>query len=288
MVQYSVDIPGQPPFQAFEGQLGSAAEKFKDREQHVSSRLEEQISILKQELDQEKTKTTQFHSIVLEKDATISRLESKLNSQTPVHPEVPSPPEPSYSRESSSAKACGSSLTDSGQDIVSSMTEAERLRLMELLTVANRRLDGERLALDRCQDQLRQERKKCVRLETKLSRLERERVGCSKATGYGKPLPKTSSHSAELETLKDKAELLEEKCLALETRMSCLRQEREEDSRRYMNLIEETRNKFLEHLKKSNLTQKDIKASVSRIPERRSHSTGNGSIDPYPDDFPID
>lgn len=62
----------------------------------------------------------------------------------------------------------------------SSTADAERTRLVELLGVINRRLEEARRDQNDAEAQLRKERYKNARLETKIARLELEKVGAIK------------------------------------------------------------------------------------------------------------
>lgn len=63
----------------------------------------------------------------------------------------------------------------------SSIAEMERIRLLELLTVVNRRLEEARRESIESDTLLRKEKFKCAKLETKIARLELERVGSYKS-----------------------------------------------------------------------------------------------------------
>lgn len=65
-----------------------------------------------------------------------------------------------------------------------SVIDSERMRLLELLAVVNRRLDESRRQQTEAEGQLRKEKFKNAKLETKVAKLELERVGAMK-TGRG-------------------------------------------------------------------------------------------------------
>lgn len=64
------------------------------------------------------------------------------------------------------------------------IVDSERMRLLELLAVVNRRLDESRKEKMEADTQIRKEKFKNAKLETKVARLELERVGVLK-TGRG-------------------------------------------------------------------------------------------------------
>lgn len=71
--------------------------------------------------------------------------------------------------------------SSSPNKVPASIVEMERLRLLELLTVVNRRLEEARRESIEADSQLRKEKCKNVKLETKIARLELERVGAVKS-----------------------------------------------------------------------------------------------------------
>lgn len=64
---------------------------------------------------------------------------------------------------------------------ISATAETERMRLLELLTVLNRRLEEARREQLDAESQLRKEKCKNAKMETKIARLELERVGAIKS-----------------------------------------------------------------------------------------------------------
>ncbi|XP_014252985.1 coiled-coil domain-containing protein 13 [Cimex lectularius] len=240
-------------------QIGGMMERSKEREESLLKSLKDRINDMSIELNQEKAKVEQLRAVIAEQEDKIERLESKnqdhkMDTQSPVQIMEfndcrPMSTASSFDRHSS------------GSGCILQTSEAERLRLMELVSVLNKRLDNERKTLEKAMDDLRRERHKGAKMETKLAKLEMEKIGCSRGNScssvYQKSVPKTAQSSystavnAELEMARDRCELLQEKVLALETRLETLKQEREEDSRIYMNILEETRNTVKEHLRSS-------------------------------------
>ncbi|XP_076245371.1 uncharacterized protein LOC143185927 [Calliopsis andreniformis] len=129
--------------------------------------------------------------------------------------------------------------------------EVERERLLELVTVLNRRLDKERSDADILSNSLRLERNKSAKLELKLRKLETERVGIVRIdTGYrGKILPKSLKGNDEFfdtEQARLKMELLQEECLALKARLDTVQQDKASDLAMYKQILEQVKKIFQE------------------------------------------
>ncbi|XP_076668040.1 coiled-coil domain-containing protein 13 [Andrena cerasifolii] len=127
--------------------------------------------------------------------------------------------------------------------------EAERERLLELVTVLNRRLDKERSDADILSNSLRSERNKSAKLESKLRKLETERVGIVRIdTGYrGRFLPKSLKANDELldsEQARLRMELLQEECLALKARLDTIQQDKASDLAAYKQMLDHVRKIF--------------------------------------------
>ncbi|XP_033360425.1 tropomyosin-2-like [Bombus vosnesenskii] len=128
--------------------------------------------------------------------------------------------------------------------------EAERERLLELITILNRRLDKERNYADTLSNTLRNEKDKSAKLELKIRKLETERIGIVKIdTGYKTKLPKLSKASDKemnAEQMRLKVELLQEECLALKARLDTVQQDKAEDLATYKQMHEQVRKIFHE------------------------------------------
>ncbi|XP_060822185.1 uncharacterized protein LOC132910472 [Bombus pascuorum] len=128
--------------------------------------------------------------------------------------------------------------------------EAERERLLELITILNRRLDKERNYADTLSNTLRNEKDKSAKLELKIRKLETERIGIVKIdTGYKTKLPKLSKASdkeTNAEQMRLKMELLQEECLALKARLDTVQQDKAEDLATYKQMHEQVRKIFHE------------------------------------------
>ncbi|GAB1860624.1 Coiled-coil domain-containing protein 13 [Camponotus japonicus] len=128
--------------------------------------------------------------------------------------------------------------------------EAERVRLLELVTVLNQRLDKERNEANALIELLHKEKSKCAKLELKLRNLEKERVGLAKVdSGYrAKSYTKMSNLKPEEETnseeVRFKIELLEEECLALKARLDTVQQDKTSDLAMYKRMLDQARKTF--------------------------------------------
>ncbi|XP_014270974.1 coiled-coil domain-containing protein 13 [Halyomorpha halys] len=234
--------------------LGNLSQKNHEKELHMVKAHDDQLAVLNTELKQERVKTDQLQKIVTERDAKITKLEEKLHNcqqqECQLNAQIKNDGfifRPETSSTGSERPVTQQSVSTSPS--YSQSIEIERLRLMELITVLNKRLDEERKNLDKVQDQLRVEKQKTAKLESKVNKLELERVG----RNYRRPTARPESLSKfELENMKDHCALLKEKCLALESRLERLRHEKEEDNRIFVRMVEEARAALRDQIRKSN------------------------------------
>ncbi|XP_014472720.1 PREDICTED: coiled-coil domain-containing protein 13-like [Dinoponera quadriceps] len=130
--------------------------------------------------------------------------------------------------------------------------EAERVRLLELVTLLNQRLDKERNEIISFEESLRNERKKCAKLESKLRELEKERVGLVKVdSGYRAKFRARSTSNLRVdeeatgsEKVRFRIELLEEECLTLKARLDTVRQDKANDLAVYKRMLDQARKTF--------------------------------------------
>ncbi|CAL1673333.1 unnamed protein product [Lasius platythorax] len=130
--------------------------------------------------------------------------------------------------------------------------EAERVRLLELVTVLNQRLDKERNEANALIELLHKEKSKCAKLESKLRNLEKERVGLAKvdsgyrAKSYTKSMLslKPEEETINSEEVRFKIELLEEECLALKARLDTVQQDKVSDLTMYKRMLDQARKTF--------------------------------------------
>ncbi|XP_071634126.1 uncharacterized protein [Temnothorax longispinosus] len=130
--------------------------------------------------------------------------------------------------------------------------EAERVRLLELVTLLNQRLDKERNEADALAELLRKEKSKCAKLELKLRDSEKERVGLAKvdtryrARSCAKSMSslRTEEETTNPDEVRYKIELLEEECLALKTRLDTVQQDKASDLAMYKRMLDQARKTF--------------------------------------------
>ncbi|CAL7946262.1 unnamed protein product [Xylocopa violacea] len=145
--------------------------------------------------------------------------------------------------------------------------EAERGRLLELITVLNRRLDKEKNDTDILSDALRNEKNKSAKLRLKIRKLETERIGIVKIdTGYRTKLPKLLKHNDEhmdTEQMRLKMELLQEECLALKARLDTVQQDKAADLMIYKQMLDQVRKIFQEAYRNKPLTTNGSRSTVT-------------------------
>ncbi|XP_025155004.1 coiled-coil domain-containing protein 13 [Harpegnathos saltator] len=130
--------------------------------------------------------------------------------------------------------------------------EAERVRLLELVTLLNQRLDKERNETLSLEESLRKEKRKCAKLESKLRDSEKERVGLVKVdTGYKARSRAKFTSSLQVdeefsnpEKVRFRIELLEEECLALKARLDTVQQDKANDLAVYKRMLDQARKAF--------------------------------------------
>ncbi|XP_032664783.1 coiled-coil domain-containing protein 13-like [Odontomachus brunneus] len=136
--------------------------------------------------------------------------------------------------------------------ILALAAEAERVRLLELVTLLNRRLDKERNEMISLEESLREEKRKCAKLESKLRDSEKERVGLVKVDSGYRAKSRVRSTSS-LQTCEEvinpeqdrfRIELLEEECLALKARLDTVQQDKANDLAVYKRILDQARRTF--------------------------------------------
>ncbi|XP_067004568.2 coiled-coil domain-containing protein 13 isoform X2 [Anabrus simplex] len=237
-------------------EISTAECKMKSQDQTFQQdmeRMNAEHERLEQEISKEKCKVGQLEAALTDKQAVIERLTQQiqnLTSQQELIPNRPktrdddSTPRSPASSKPSSQHDCMQSPSTSECQILSQAAEAERVRLLELLAVMNRRLDEQRCVAAQAEEAFRRERHKAARLETKVARLELEKVGTGKVPSYGNSR-RMQEKEAIVEELNSRIELMEEEILALRTRVHCIQQEKQDDLRTYTSLLEQARSAFL-------------------------------------------
>ncbi|XP_076751980.1 coiled-coil domain-containing protein 13 [Xylocopa sonorina] len=145
--------------------------------------------------------------------------------------------------------------------------EAERGRLLELITVLNRRLDKEKNDFDILSEALRNEKNKSAKLQLKIRKLETERIGIAKIdTGYRTKLPKLlkrNDEHADTEQMRLKMELLQEECLALKARLDTVQQDKAADLMIYKQMLDQVRKIFQEAYRNKPLTTIGSRSTIT-------------------------
>ncbi|KAK0095823.1 hypothetical protein PV326_007297 [Microctonus aethiopoides] len=242
--------------EALNGQLRAVESRYRDKEieiKHQRDKLQQNCDELKNELIMVKFQVDKLRQKIGERETEIDTLrlnksgracESLLSVSTNVNQTM-------NSIDDDSMIISGRNKDPNEYVILGLAAESERERLLELVTLLNQRLDKERIDTDHVSELLRCEKNKNTKLEKKLRQLEMERVKMSKInTGYcarsSKSLGNVTSSREQLnsEEIADKLELLEEKCLALKTRLTTVQHDKESDLRIYKHMLENTKKIF--------------------------------------------
>ncbi|XP_033208510.1 coiled-coil domain-containing protein 13-like [Belonocnema kinseyi] len=223
--------------EALNGQLKAVDLRFQDREVEIHNqkeKIERELAALKNELEGAQVKNKQLQRKLEEREKEIEILKAggTLKKQCPVL------------TESKTNLDTPRNMKDPNEYVVLGLAaDAESERLLELVSVLNSRLDKERNDTDRFSQSLRTERNKVAKLETKIQKLEMERVN----SGYRFRLCKTSQSTDEkltTEQIRYKIELLEEENLALKTRLATVQREKTADLLIFKQMLDQTRKIF--------------------------------------------
>ncbi|EEB12446.1 hypothetical protein Phum_PHUM179270 [Pediculus humanus corporis] len=159
------------------------------------------------------------------------------------------------------------------------LLDSERMRLLELLAVVNRRLDESRRLQMEAESQLKKEKFRSAKLEMKIARLELERVGVLK-TGRGSYAQHNNKYGDFSQTDPDEVtrqhiEYLEEECLALKTRIETLQMEKEDDLKVFA-AITDMRHAYVKKTNNCSVAKvnspKDVKSTNKILDKRRKKS----------------
>ncbi|XP_039287396.1 coiled-coil domain-containing protein 13 isoform X2 [Nilaparvata lugens] len=229
---------------ALTSQVNSLKEKYNNDVTKAASEMEKKCYELEEKLQMEKMKTAHLQNTLNSRDDRIAHLKEKTHVLI---------------KNKSKEKVDASEMTqtrefgiNTAQDLLNQISEAERIRLLELIQVLNKRIDAQRNSLNQQEEELRNERQKSAKLETKVARLELLRVNNNSADKmYSSKLSidDNNGNSHINEKSQERIELLEEQCATLKTRLRCLSQEKVEDVQSLTNLLEEAKLKFMEALK---------------------------------------
>ncbi|XP_011703109.1 PREDICTED: coiled-coil domain-containing protein 13 isoform X3 [Wasmannia auropunctata] len=231
--------------------------RYQDREVEVQNRehkSEREHANFKNEMRATQLHVDRLRRRLEEREIEIDKLRKGLSDesfryQTSIYPNFPLTEE----RQISPTANSRNSGEPNEYVTLALAAEVERVRLLELVTLLNQRLDKERNEVDSLAKLLRKEKNKCAKLESKLRDSEKERVGLVKVdTGY-RARSCAKSIASNLQTEEEptnpeevcyKIELLEEECLALKTRLDTVQQDKASDLAMYKKMLDQARKTF--------------------------------------------
>ncbi|XP_075210406.1 coiled-coil domain-containing protein 13-like [Lycorma delicatula] len=265
---------------ALTDQINSVTEKHKEEQLGIIKKMEQNMINLENNLACEKTRNNQLQVILEGREEQINELQEKLKimvkqiaqSQNQLLEQLPKE-RVTISRpfQSTGVDYAGPILIRHCKwhtlstnpatvkayialfDVLGQVAEAERVRLLELIQVLNKRLNTARVNSLQTEEELCLERQKSAKLETKVARLELERVGAERTPAtYAASLNRSNVTEISVnEKAKEKIELLEEKCAALKVRLHSLSEEKEDDLYHMTCLLDEAKKSYMEALRKN-------------------------------------
>ncbi|XP_067205747.1 coiled-coil domain-containing protein 13 isoform X2 [Linepithema humile] len=257
---------------ALNGRLKMAEERHQEREIEVQNRehkIERESMNIKNELRATQLHVDRLRRRLEEREIEIDKLRNDITSDEPLKCRASFRSDVRSSEEHQiSLPTSPRSLGEPNEYVTLALAaEAERVRLLELVTVLNQRLDKERNESDSLAELLHKEKSKCVKLESKLRNLEKERVGLAKVDSRYRAKScvrsmsslRTNEQSTNPEEVRFKIELLEEECLALKTRLNTVQQDKACDLAMYKRMLDQARKTF-----KDACRNKPLAASGSR------------------------
>nr|KAF7401909.1 hypothetical protein H0235_015245 [Vespula pensylvanica] len=244
--------------EALNSRLKSAENKYQEREMDIKNKeekLERESIVLKNDLQAAQIQIDRLTRKLEEREIEIDKLRDGIipeDSKQRVHLE-----DRTISNYRTSPPNTIRNFNEPNEYVTMAIAaEAERERLLELVTVLNRRLDKERNDANNLIESLQNEQSKVAKLESKLRKLENEKAGISKVdSGYRvrnlKSISgsRTSEESANAEQIHFKLELLEEECLALKARLNTVQQDKASDLEIYKRMLDQARKTFQEACK---------------------------------------
>ncbi|KAL2731532.1 coiled-coil domain-containing protein 13 isoform X1 [Vespula maculifrons] len=248
--------------EALNSRLKSAENKYQEREMDIKNKeekLERESIVLKNDLQAAQIQIDRLTRKLEEREIEIDKLRDGIipeDSKQRVHLE-----DRTVSNYRTSPPNTIRNFNEPNEYVTMAIAaEAERERLLELVTVLNRRLDKERNDANNLIESLQNEQSKVAKLESKLRKLENEKAGISKVdSGYRvrnlKSISgsRTSEESANAEQIHFKLELLEEECLALKARLNTVQQDKASDLEIYKRMLDQARKTFQEACKNRSL-----------------------------------
>ncbi|KAF7384766.1 hypothetical protein HZH68_014378 [Vespula germanica] len=248
--------------EALNSRLKSAENKYQEREMDIKNKeekLERESIVLKNDLQAAQIQIDRLTRKLEEREIEIDKLRDGIipeDSKQRVHLE-----DRTVTNYRTSPPNTIRNFNEPNEYVTMAIAaEAERERLLELVTVLNRRLDKERNDANNLIESLQNEQSKVAKLESKLRKLENEKAGISKVdSGYRvrnlKSISgsRTSEESANAEQIHFKLELLEEECLALKARLNTVQQDKASDLEIYKRMLDQARKTFQEACKNRSL-----------------------------------
>ncbi|KAL2738747.1 coiled-coil domain-containing protein 13 isoform X1 [Vespula squamosa] len=258
--------------EALNSRLKSAENKYQEREMDIKNKedkLERESIVLKNDLQAAQIQIDRLTRKLEEREIEIDKLRNGIipeDSKQRVHLE-----DRTISNYRTSPPNTIRNFNEPNEYVTMAIAaEAERERLLELVTVLNRRLDKERNDTNNLTESLRNEQNKVAKLESKLRKLENEKAGISKVdSGYRvrnlKSISgsRTSEESANAEQIHFKLELLEEECLALKVRLNTVQQDKASDLETYKRMLDQARKTFQEACKNRPLATTASRSTVT-------------------------
>ncbi|KOC68310.1 Coiled-coil domain-containing protein 13 [Habropoda laboriosa] len=236
--------------------LKTAETKHQEREVEMKNkeeRIERERTNLQNDLESAQLQIDRFRRKLKEREIEIDKLRNgtvsrigEIKARNTVQTEV----FPNHFQHDSPPRTVRSTREPNEYVTLALAAEAERERLLELITVLNRRLDKEKNDADILSHALRNEKNKSAKLELKIRKLETERVGIVRIdTGYRAKLPKSlksADETMDVEQMRLKMELLQEECLALKVRLDTVQQAKAADLAAYKQMYEQVKRIFQE------------------------------------------
>ncbi|XP_071053866.1 coiled-coil domain-containing protein 13 [Onthophagus taurus] len=197
---------------------------FKRKDQTIS-RLQKEIKELKSNIEKEKLRGDNLTNELNEKNEHINYLNNQKNNVSQID---------LISNARNEINSINRPKSSKFDEKTLGRMEAERIRLLELTKIANERLETERKILNNLQLQLKSERQKNARLESRIACLELDKHDKNSVYSGG------SGHRGKEkeENYKDKLELAEENVKVLQNRLEIEQKERQIDFNEFSKILQ--------------------------------------------------
>ncbi|XP_014230666.1 coiled-coil domain-containing protein 13-like [Trichogramma pretiosum] len=239
--------------EALQEELKQVKLKSQERETiaaHQTDKHKREVVLVQSELEASHLHLNSLRRQMEAKERELEQLRCKSGSQSLARSEQALA---TTCRTSPVESARSSTVVDTNECLaISIAAEAERERLLELVTVLNRRLDREKNDYEQLNESFKREREKSAKLNAKLQKLELERVGLARVNSYRSKAPRicsaapdgSSKDDVDPEEMRLKYELLQEECLTLKTRLATLRKDKSADLLTFRRTLDQTRKIF--------------------------------------------